>query len=188
TSGFSQIFDSRNAGPRTLTPSGKVNDGNGGNNYTVSFAPPASGAINQLPITVTAVSDTKIYDGKPSSAGTPTTSVSVISPDTASFSQIFDSRSAGVRTLTPSGLVIDGNAGTNYAVTFSSPTSGSITPAPLTLTADGKSKIFDAAPFPLTSFTAGLSGFVNNEADTTLRGAGELGGNAGFTGAATVNT
>jgi hypothetical protein len=54
--------------------------------------------------------------------------------------------------------------------------------AHLTATANDKSKTYDNAPF--TAFTATLSGFVNGETDTGLRGAGALSGAAGFTGTA----
>src|SRR5438552_11281585 len=50
TTTFSQAFDSRNAGSRTLTPSGIVNDGNGGNNYSYTFNT-ATGTISKDPKT-----------------------------------------------------------------------------------------------------------------------------------------
>src|SRR5204863_161295 len=52
----------------------------------------------------------------------------------------------------------------------------------LTETADDKSKTYNNAPF--TAFTATLSGFVNGETDSVLRGTGALSGAAGFTGPA----
>jgi hypothetical protein len=54
--------------------------------------------------------------------------------------------------------------------------------AHLTETANDKSKTYDNAPF--TAFTATLSGFVNGETDSALRGTGALSGAAGFTGTA----
>jgi hypothetical protein len=57
TAAFLQTFDTKNAGTgKTLTPSGTVNDGNGGANYTVTFAAANSGTIN--PATLTYVADT----------------------------------------------------------------------------------------------------------------------------------
>jgi hypothetical protein len=53
---FLQTFDTKNAGTgKTLTPSGTVNDGNGGANYTVTFAAANTGTIN--PATLTYVAD-----------------------------------------------------------------------------------------------------------------------------------
>lgn len=55
TGSFSQTFDNRNAGTgKTLTATGSVTDGNGGNNYAVTFAADNTGIINQRAISVTA--------------------------------------------------------------------------------------------------------------------------------------
>ena len=40
---------------KTLTPAGSVSDGNGGNNYTVTFVTDTTGVITARAITVTAV-------------------------------------------------------------------------------------------------------------------------------------
>ena len=52
----------------TLTPSGTVNDGNGGNNYTYTFVPVSTGVITAEALTITAVTNTKTYDGTTSAA------------------------------------------------------------------------------------------------------------------------
>ena len=47
----------------TLTVTGyTVNDGNGGNDYTVTLQS-AAGTITPAALTITATSDTKVYDG-----------------------------------------------------------------------------------------------------------------------------
>jgi hypothetical protein len=138
---FTQVFDSRNAGARTLTPSGSVNDGNSGNNYAVTLQT-ATGSIAPLPITVAAASDTKTYDGNTNSTGTPTVTPAVISPDTANYTQAFDSRNAGPRTLSPTGSINDGNGGNNYSVTTHT-AAGTINKAPLTITAVTFTKTYD---------------------------------------------
>ncbi len=144
TPNFTQTFDNRNAGfGKTLTPAGTVNDGNSGLNYTVTFAAVATGVIDKLAITVTAVSDTKTYDGNANSTGVPTISPALISPDTSGFSQKFDNRNAGTgKTLTPIGTANDGNGGNNYAVTFASVT-GTINKLAITVTAVTDTKIYD---------------------------------------------
>src|SRR3989442_1988693 len=124
-------FDSRNAGARTLTPSGIVNDGNSGNNYSYTFNT-ASGTISQRALTVTAVTDSKTYDGTTTSSLTPTFGSLQSGDTTTTFSQAFDSRDAGSRTLTPGGIVNDGNSGNNYSYTFNTAT-GTITPLALTV-------------------------------------------------------
>ena len=110
TTSFTQAFDSRNAGPESLAPSGIVDDGNGGANYSYTFVT-AAGTINQLAITVTAATDTKTYDGTTASAATPIITPGLGAGDTADFTEVFDSRNAGSQTLTASGIVDDGNGG-----------------------------------------------------------------------------
>jgi hypothetical protein len=54
TSSFVQAFDNENAGTgKTLTPSGSINDGNLGGNYSVTFVPAHIGVINQAATTTT---------------------------------------------------------------------------------------------------------------------------------------
>ena len=119
-----------------MTPSGTVNDGNGGNNYTVTFVNDTTGVINARALTVTAVSDTKAYDGTTSSSGAPTiTSGALAAGDSANFTQTFDTQNAGTgKTLTPAGSVTDGNSGNNYSVTLVAVTTGTITQAGQTIT------------------------------------------------------
>src|SRR5439155_4088099 len=114
TGSFSQSFNSRNVGTgKTLTPVGSVNDGNGGANYTVTFNTVSNGVITARAITMTAVSNSKTYDGTTSSTGAPTiTSGSLATGDTANFTQAFSNKNVGTgKTLTPSGSVNDGNGG-----------------------------------------------------------------------------
>ena len=56
----------------TLTPSGTVDDGNDGNNYTYTLVPVSTGVITAEALTITAVTNTKIYDGTTSAASVPT--------------------------------------------------------------------------------------------------------------------
>jgi hypothetical protein len=144
TGSFTQLFDSRNAGARTLTASGSVNDGNSGNNYAVTFAT-ANGTINKRAISVTAASDAKIYDSTNSSSATPTVGApGIASGDTAAFVQTFDNKNAGTgKTLTPFGTVNDGNGGNNYTVTFVPSATGVISARPITVTASANTKIYD---------------------------------------------
>ncbi|MGO9471160.1 MAG: choice-of-anchor Q domain-containing protein, partial [Isosphaeraceae bacterium] len=61
---FTEVYSTRNVGTGlTLTPSGTVIDGNGGNNYTYTFVPVSTGVITALALTITAVANTKTYDG-----------------------------------------------------------------------------------------------------------------------------
>ncbi len=130
TSGFSQSYSTKHfgVGNKTLIPTGVVNDGNGGNNYTVTFVNFAAGTINKKPITVTAVAWTKVFDGNTSSGGIPTIAPALVGGDTANFIQTYDTPFVGTgKTLTPSGTANDGNMGLNYSYTFTPVNTGVIT-------------------------------------------------------------
>src|SRR5207248_540069 len=98
TPNFSETYDNRNVGTaKTLTPSGSVNDGNSGNNYNVTFVATTNGVITKRPITVTAATNTKTYDGNTSAAATPTITSGgpLVGGDTAGFSETYANRDAG---------------------------------------------------------------------------------------------
>ncbi|NLD39220.1 MAG: hypothetical protein GX654_20375 [Desulfatiglans sp.] len=145
TGTWTQSFDTRHAGTsKTLTPTGTVNDGNSGDNYAVTFAPVTTGTISPLPMTVSAVTETKVYDGTTASNLTPQVEPAPISGDTSEFQQAFDTPDAGTgKTITPSGAVIDGNSGNNYDVTFINVNNGVITRAEATVTLSGLSHTYD---------------------------------------------
>ena len=139
---WSQSFEDRNAGHKTLSARGQVNDGNDGNNYLVTFED-AMGAIERRAITVSAQTDSKLYDGTTlSTAGPVIATGKLIKGDSASWSQSFDSRNAGDRTLTAHGSVEDGNGGNNYLVTFVD-AQGAIERRAITVTAQSDSKMYD---------------------------------------------
>ena len=129
TAAFTETFDTKSAGTgKTLTATGSVNDGNGGDNYAVSFVTNATGQIAARAITVTAASSTKNYDGTASAAVKPTiTAGSLAAGDVAAFSESYDNPNAGTgKTLTPAGSVNDGDGGEDYAVSFVANTTGTI--------------------------------------------------------------
>jgi hypothetical protein len=146
TPNFSEAYGNKNVGTgKTLIPSGSVIDGNGGNNYAVTFVNNTTGVINARPITVTAATNTKTYDGTTSAAATPTVTSGVIQTgDTANFSELYANKDVGTgKTLIPSGSVIDGNGGNNYAVTFVNNTTGVVNARPITVTAATNTKTYD---------------------------------------------
>jgi hypothetical protein len=146
TANFTQSYDTKDAGiAKTLTPSGTVNDGNSGNNYSYTFVNNTTGVINARALTVTAASNTKIYDGTISAAATPTITLGLLQgTDTANFIETYDTRHAGTgKTLTPSGSVNDGNSGNNYSYAFVNNSTGVISQRPLTVTAAINSKVYD---------------------------------------------
>ena len=123
--------------------------------------------ITARPITITAVQNTKVYDGTTSSSATPSvTSGSIVTGDVAAFTQTFDTKDVGTgKTLTPAGVVNDDNSGLNYTYTFNPVTNGVINPALLTVTAQDQNKLTGEAD-PV--FTFQYSGFVNGETSSVI--------------------
>ena len=78
--------------------SGSVNDGNGGNNYTCHVRHKYDRPITPRPITVTAATNTKTYDGTTSASNTPTiTAGTLATGDTAAFTETYDNKNVGTR-------------------------------------------------------------------------------------------
>ena len=70
---FIETYSTKNVGTGlTLTPSGAVQDGNGGLNYTYTFVAASAGVITPAPLSIIATSDTKVYNGTTNSSKTPT--------------------------------------------------------------------------------------------------------------------
>jgi hypothetical protein len=172
TASFTESYDTKNAGTgKTLTVGGSVNDGNGGNNYAVTFVNNTTGVISQAALTITAAANNKTYDGTTSAAATPTvTSGSVASGDTASFTESYNTKNAGTGlTLTPTGSVNDGNGGDNYLVTFVAGTVGTISARAVTatgITAADKTYNGNAAAALEGLATASLVGLVSGDTVT----------------------
>jgi hypothetical protein len=162
TAAWTETYDNRNAGTaHVMTPTGTVTDGNGGNNYNVTFATIGTGIIIARPITVTAAASTKVYDGGTTSTAVPTiTAGTLAAPDTAAWTETYDNKNVGsTHTLTPAGTVSDGNSGNNYNVTFVAIGSGVISPAPASVTPNPNGDTYGSPdPSPLTTGT--LTGFV----------------------------
>ena len=168
TGAWSETYDNKNVGTtHVMTPTGTVSDGNSGNNYVVTFSPINTGTITARPITVKAVGSSKPYDGTTSSNGVPTvTSGSLVSGDTASWTQTYDNAGVGTtHVMTPAGTVSDGNGGANYVVTFATVNTGVITAKSLTVTGlSANSKAYDGTPTAsLNLGTAVLNGLVGSD-------------------------
>ena len=150
---FIQTYANKNAGNfKTVTPSGSVADGNGGNNYTYTFTPGTVGTIQAAALTISAVTQTKVYDGTVTSTGTPTV-VGLKSGDTISttpLAQAYASRNVlgtngSTLMVTNFTGVNDGNGGGNYVVTVNT-AMGTITPESITVTGVPTTKTYDGTP------------------------------------------
>ena len=101
-------------------------DGNGGNNYSVSYVGSTAGVITPALLTVTAQADSRVYDGTTASSAAPVVSGATYDTVGTAATQSFDNRNAGTgKSLTASGLVMaDGNGGNNYSVSYIGSTAG----------------------------------------------------------------
>ncbi|MBS0265082.1 MAG: hypothetical protein JSS02_24335 [Planctomycetes bacterium] len=124
-----------------------VNDGNGGNNYTVDSSGTATGTITKAPLVITAVTATKQYDATLTATGTPVVLSPLYGSDTVTnLTQAFQDKNVhgvnGSSIAMTSWSVNDGNNGNNYDDQFSTAL-GTITEAPLTISAVTASKPYD---------------------------------------------
>jgi hypothetical protein len=124
--------------------------------------------INQLPITVTAVYSTKVYNATTAASPTaiPTiTTNSLVSGDMAAFTESYDNPNVNTtvasHVMTPAGSVNDNNNGNNYKVTFvNSLATSVITRANASVTPNANTKTYGMSdPVPLTTGT--LTGFFS---------------------------
>src|SRR5205807_813083 len=92
TPGFTETYNTKNVGTgKALNPGGVANDGNSGNNYTYNFVANLTGVITVRALTVTAVTNSKLYDGSASAAGVPTITSGVLQgSDTAGFTESYN--------------------------------------------------------------------------------------------------
>jgi autotransporter-associated beta strand protein len=104
------------------------------------------GTITPAPLTVSAQTDSRVYNGTTSSSVAPTVGA-LFGTDTIGTapSQAFDTKNAGTgKILSASGLVVnDGNAGANYTVSYLPDTTGVITPRPINGSVTANDKVYD---------------------------------------------
>src|SRR5207253_2038347 len=131
----------------TLTVSAyTVNDGNSGNNYTVTTVADTTGVISAKALTITAQTNSKTYDSTTSAAAVPVV-VGLVGSDTVTGkAETYATANAGVgKTLSVSAYTVnDGNSGGNYTVTTVADTTGVISAKALTITAQTNSKTYDS--------------------------------------------
>jgi filamentous hemagglutinin family protein len=142
-------FADKNAGIGKTVTANTVSLADGANgglasNYTLAVGQTTTADITAATLTISAASDSRVYDGTTVSSLGPL-AAGLVGGDTLSASQSFDSKNAGARTLLVNGgyTVNDGNGGNNYVVTTVGNT-GSITPATLTISAATETKTYDA--------------------------------------------
>ncbi len=139
-----------------------VNDGNGGNNYTVNTVSDTTGVINKAALTITALTSTKTYDATTTAAAAPIVAGVISGDSVTGLSEAYTDKNAGPgKTLNVSDgyTVNDGNNGNNYSVTTVANTTGLINKAALLITAVTNTKFFDGtSSAAATPAVAGLQG------------------------------
>ena len=141
--------------------------------YDPAPAADESFTVDQRAITVTAVTDTKVADGTTDSDGIPMlTSGTLAAGDTATWSQTFNSPTAGSgKTLTPTGIVVHGVADVtpSYDITFVPVTNGVITPAnqPQTISFDLSAVVATYGDDPVSISATATSGLTVGFASLT---------------------
>jgi hypothetical protein len=147
TGGATGTFATRHVGTGiAVTVAGLTISGTAAANYTLA-QPTTAADITARAITVTAGTNSRVYDATTAAAAVPTvTSGSLAAGDTGSFSEVYNTKDVGTgKTLIPSGVVLDGNGGNDYAVTFVNNTTGAITAAGLTVGGiTAISKVYDS--------------------------------------------
>ena len=116
-----------------------------GYQITPTTASAAVGTVTPAPLTVTAQSDAKVYDGTTASGAAPVVTGTLFDAIGTAATQSYDTKNVGAgKTLTAGGLVMaDGNGGANYAIAYVADTTGVVTPATLTIGAVGEAKTYD---------------------------------------------
>ena len=149
TPGFSQSFDDKDVGTgKTLTPAGTVGDGNGGNNYTITFAPVTTGTITAGTVVPHVTAADKAYDTTTAATILTRTLTGVAGGDDVSLvggtATFGDKTAADGKTVTAVGLSLAGADADNYSLSSTSATTtADITRRPLHVTATGLDRVYD---------------------------------------------
>ena len=128
--GEAEVYSDKNAGTsKVLSVSAyTICDGNSGGNYSVATET-TTGVITKAPLTLTAGSNTKTWDGSTAAAATPAVGGLIGGDSVTGTVEVYANAYAGTgKTLSVSAYTInDGNSGNNYTVTLNT-TTGTITP------------------------------------------------------------
>jgi len=160
-----QYVDKNVGNGKAVAVSGLSLTGDAAGNYTLASTLSGNvGKITPATLTITAATDSKIYDGTTSSSVAPTVS-GLVGGDTANgLTQAYDNkRVSGNKTLSVSGYTInDGNNGNNYTVVTAANHSGAISKAALTVSYKNGTtveKVYDGtATATLTNANFSVSG------------------------------
>jgi filamentous hemagglutinin family protein len=145
-------------GSYVTTPNATTFSSGLASNYAISYV---NGALTVLPrpITITAADQSRIYGEANPNIGAVTTN-GLVNGDTLSVAFVASSATAfsnvGSYNLTPSSVGFTAGSSSNYAIAYAAG-SLSVTPRPVTVTADAQTKIYGAADPALTYQAEGQS-------------------------------
>jgi hypothetical protein len=170
-SGTAAFTDKDAAMGKTINISAITLSGTDAGNYLPNSTTTTTATIDPLPITVTAVTNSKEYDGDTSSVAVPTVVPGLVGAETAAITQTYDNKNVGVaKVLTPvvafTGTALAGN----YAVTPVTDATGVITTKALAVTFTANNKAYDATTAATIATGPTLGGVVTGETVTIAAG------------------
>ncbi|MBC7377480.1 MAG: hypothetical protein H7346_08615, partial [Burkholderiaceae bacterium] len=181
--GGSFAFTDKNVGigNKTVTTSGvTVNDGNGGLNYSVTYADNTTSTINRAGLALRANSVVKTYDGGLTVTGGTAQVIggTLASGDSVSGGSFaFTDKNAGTfnKTVTTTGVTVgDGVNNANYVVSYADNTTSTINQAVLTVTTAGVDKVYDGNTAATVTYGSDkVAGDVLNFSNTSSTFAGK---------------
>ncbi len=146
--GLAEVYADKNVGTNIIlsVSAYTINDGNGGNNYSITLTPITAGMINPVSLKIAVLANTKIYDATTTAAVQPAVTGLLGNDSISHLSERYEDQNTGTnKTLTLAAYVInDGNGGKNYTVATVGNSSGAISRAPLTITASANTKTYDS--------------------------------------------
>ncbi len=164
----------KNVGTYILSASGVS-----ASNYTINYVG-GTLTINAAPLTITAVAQSKIYDGQAFGGTHAVTYSGFVSGETAADLNGNIVYNGNWQTATGTGtytIIPAGQTASNYSISYA-PGTLAIHPAPLTATVDSKSKIYDGQVYS-SGYSIAVVGFVAGETyATTVTGTVSYGGSA----------
>jgi ribosomal protein L30E len=168
--GLAETYDTANAGTGKIlsVAAYTVNDGNSGNNYTVTTNTNATGVISALPVVLTG---SRTYDGATDAAAAILTVANDLDGSnlTISGTGTLSSKNAGSEAFASIGtLTLGGSAASNYTLSGITTNASSVTvnKAALTITAAANSKTYDATT--MAAATPTVSGLQTGDTVTGL--------------------
>ncbi|MBO6203983.1 MAG: hypothetical protein J6O13_10665, partial [Selenomonas sp.] len=184
--GAALAFTDKTAGEgKTLNVSGgAINDGNGGNNYTITYVSNSGSTIAPKAITVSFSDADKTYDGTQAAAIGAETFSGVVAGDAVSLDRsgmgaTYAAKNAGTQSVNYTGIALTGTDAGNYTINSTAVGSGIINRKAVTFVVDKKiTKDYDGTTTvhgtgTATGFVSGDDAAVNALGNTADSSAGE---------------